>query len=348
MVPFQPVELIKARELRTKVHQHLETRIATLTQMRDRIEKTKLKKERQRLDKRNILRMKLRMERDVLEAQRVSSAAVTIQRHVRGHLTRRVQREKARAEEDAHIDMEYCQGVVDDCYDHIQRLKLAALYEPEVAKIGLIQQVYRQQAARPPRADRIRSFRAQKFALMLAEILEGYTPQALAFQQLTTLRDKGRDMRERARKRAVKREWLVARAAQREKVAVLKLNFVSGLLNRFYFAFLEEFRLDRGGTAKHALRGVSMSLQERQMASAIVSGTTAGFGRGGKGSARPTAETNSRTKGTSPVPPGLGGQALDPDFLLQLQCNLRGRDRKPLSLTALTALPVPIAEYKLL
>ena len=44
---------------------------------------------------------------------------------------------------------------------------------------------------------------------------------------------------------------------------MLKLNFVSGLLNRFYFAFLEEFQLDRGGTMKHALRNIGGSLQER-------------------------------------------------------------------------------------
>ena len=159
--------------------------------------------------------------------------------------------------------MNFAKGVVDDCYDHIQSLKLRAIYEPEVAKLGLIQRVYRQQAAKPPRCERIQSFRCQKFALKLGEILARYTPQALAFKQLTTLRHKGKDMRLRVQKREAKRRRLAERAVQREKVAQLKLNFVSGLLNRFYFAFLEEFKLDRGGTMKHTLRNVGMSLQER-------------------------------------------------------------------------------------
>ena len=70
-------------------------------------------------------------------------------------------------------------------------------------------------------------------------------------------------MRQRAKKWEEKKKRLDERAVQREKVAVLKLNFVSGLLNRFYFAFLEEFKLDRGGTMKHALRNVAGTFQER-------------------------------------------------------------------------------------
>ena len=141
------------------MHKHLEARIDTLTQMRDRIEQAKLTKERQRLDKRNILRMKLRMQRDVLEAQGVKTAVVMIQKFVRGHLVRVARHKVAIARENEHVDMEYCRAVVDDCYDHIQRLKLQALYEPELAKVRLIQQEYRKQATRPPRADRIRAFR---------------------------------------------------------------------------------------------------------------------------------------------------------------------------------------------
>ena len=92
--------------------------------MRDRIEKEKLKKERQRHEKRNILRMKFQMERDVLEVQKVKEATIIIQKYWRGYAVRRQKREKAEAVQKAHINMAYARGLVDDCYDHIQSLKL--------------------------------------------------------------------------------------------------------------------------------------------------------------------------------------------------------------------------------
>ena len=152
-------------------------------------------------------------------------------------------------------------------------------------------------------------------------------------------------MRQRAKKRVEKKKRLATRATQREKVAVLKLNFVSGLLNRFYFAFLEEFKMDRGGTVKHALRSVAMSLQERQMASAIVSGGGSAFITSAN---RPLARlTEGKAKrGETKGVADKEQEEPDPDFLLQLQCNLRGRDRRPLSLSQLMALPMPLKEYK--
>ena len=49
------------------------------------------------------------------------------------------------------------------------------------------------------------------------------------------------------------------------------MNFVSGLLNRFFFSFLEEFKMDFGGAARrHTIKNLSVTMQERQMALAMI------------------------------------------------------------------------------
>jgi len=50
-------------------------------------------------------------------------------------------------------------------------------------------------------------------------------------------------MKERVAKRAKRALFLEKRQVQRNNVNQIKLNFVAGLLNRFYCNFLDQFRL---------------------------------------------------------------------------------------------------------
>lgn len=50
-----------------------------------------------------------------------------------------------------------------------------------------------------------------------------------------------RDMRWRVHQKAKRERWMKMREVQRTKCTVLKVNFVAGILNRFFHEFLQNF-----------------------------------------------------------------------------------------------------------
>ena len=174
--------------------------------------------------------------------------------------------------------------------------------------------------------------------MKLFDILDNYIPERLAFNQLTTLKAKHKDMRERRRKRIAKNKRLDERDIQREKVEALKLNFVSGLLNRFFFSFLEEFKMDIGDARRHTMKNVSVTMQERQMAMAMINekSTVPSIAKIAKSDAQSGEGTNRAQANTEAEQQNL-------EYMKTL---LQPRARQPLSLAHLKALPVPFSQFK--
>ena len=83
----------------------------------------------------------------------------------------------------------------------------------------------------------------QSLAKKLVKIYGRYLPRRRAFNHLATLEEKGKDMRVRLSKQTKHKRWFDRRALQRRRTSMLKLNFVKGLLNRFFAEFLESINM---------------------------------------------------------------------------------------------------------
>ena len=79
------------------------------------------------------------------------------------------------------------------------------------------------------------------WAGVLHEVTKPCMPLNKAFIRLMRLKHNSRDMQQRERKACERERRREARAIQRMNVSQVKLNFVAGLLNRFFGEFLQKF-----------------------------------------------------------------------------------------------------------
>ena len=148
---------------------------------------------------------------------------------------------------------------VNATHKYIHDLLFNRVYQNNVDKVRSIQNFYRKYKVAPDKSMRKKSLNFVSFAKIFGTITMRFRPEKRAFDRIAGMWPRMKDLRTRTRKRGEKKEWLKDREYRRVKVQHVKLNFIHGILRRFFFSFLDEFNYDKGGTSKMFARAPSLS-----------------------------------------------------------------------------------------
>lgn len=164
----------------------------------------------------------------------------------------------ARRKKEAEIEEERVSHITMDCFIksqvsadlYIHNMMIDKIYRSQEEKIILLQRYWRQYFVKPVRIP-YRGVKLYGFAMLLEQRLKEQTPLSLAWKRLEVLLKLKKSQKEKKKKIAEKKQKLVKRGVQRQVVQVTKMNFVAGILNRFFVEYLRTYLCRSGGSAKN-------------------------------------------------------------------------------------------------